>query len=65
MKIKLEQLSEQVRKAIIECLRKVGGTRNAAGTPYNYWYVELAMKIEHGELILCKYMYDEHEGGKK
>lgn len=65
MKIKAEQLNEQVRRAIVECLRKVGGTRNAAGTPYSGWYLELAMKIEHGELLLCKYVYDEQEGGEK
>lgn len=65
MKIKAEQLSSNARSAIVECLRKVGGTRNAAGTPYSGWYVELAMKIEHGELLLCKYVYEEQEGGDK
>lgn len=65
MKIKAEQLSRNARSAIVECLRKVGGTRNAAGTPYSWWYMELAMNIEHGELLLCKYVYDEQEGGEK
>ena len=65
MKIKAEQISEQARKAIIECLREVGGTRYAPGSFNSHWYLELAMKIEHGELILCKYVYDEQEGGEK
>lgn len=65
MKIKVEQLSHNARSAIVECLRKVGGTRNAVGTPYSLWHVELAMRIEHGELLLCKYVYDEQEGGEK
>lgn len=63
MKIKAEQISEQSRKAIVECLREVGGTRYAPGSYGNYWYHLLAMKIEHGELILCNYVYDEQEGG--
>lgn len=64
MKIKAEQISKNARSAIVECLRKVGGTRNAAGTPYNNWYIEIAREIEHGELVLCKYEYDKQEGGE-
>lgn len=44
MKIKVEQLSEQVHKAIVECLREVGGTRYAPGSFNNHWHLELAMK---------------------
>lgn len=63
MKIKAEQLSGQARSAIIECLREVGVTRYAPGSFNNHWYLGLARKIEHGELILCKYVYDEQKGG--
>lgn len=63
MKIKAEQISEQARKAIVECLREAGGTQYAPGTPYSGLYLELAIKIEHGDLILCKYVYDEQKGG--
>lgn len=64
MKIKAEQISEQARRAIVECLREVGGTRYAPGSFNNHWHLKLARTIEHGELILCKYVYNEQEGGE-
>ena len=33
--------------------------------PYSTWYVDLAMRKEHGEFLLGKYVYDEQEGGEK
>lgn len=57
MKIEIQQLSEAKKRAIIDCLRKIGGQRNDAGSYYNYWYLEIAMEIEHGDLLLARYNY--------
>lgn len=61
MKIEIQQLSESKKTAICDCLRKIGGQRNTAGSYYNYWYLEIAREIEHGELFLARYNYPKQE----
>lgn len=61
MKIDIQKLSIAKKTAIVDCLRKIGGQRNTAGSYYNYWYLEIAREIEHGELFLARYNYPQQE----
>lgn len=54
MTIDIQQLSQAKKTAIVDCLRKIGGQRNDAGSYYNYWYLEIAREIEHGDLLLAR-----------
>ena len=61
MKIEIQQLSQAKKTAITDCLRKIGGQRNNAGSYYNYCYLEIAREIEHGDLLLARYNYPKQE----
>lgn len=61
MKIKIEQLNEAKKNVIANCLRKIGGQRNEAGSYYNYWYLEIAREIEHGDLLIARYNYPKQD----
>lgn len=65
MKIEIQQLSQAKKTAIADCLRKIGGHRNDAGSYYNYWYLEIAREIEHGDLLLARYNYPQQEKEEK
>lgn len=63
MKIKATQLDKNKRNAIVRALDYYALHINELGRGMTVNYPQLATRINHGELILCEYQYNDQEKG--
>lgn len=60
MKLKVEQLDKIQRDCISQALIRVAEAYEKVGEPFTQDLRHLARRINHGEVILCEWQYQEN-----
>lgn len=60
MKLKIEQLDIIERQSIAQALIRVAESYEKVGEPFTQDLRHLARRINHGEVLLCEWQYQEN-----
>lgn len=63
MKIKATQFDNKTRESIANAVQLYGASLSPYDVENRKKFSNISTQIRHGELILCRYIYDSQEGG--